>query len=207
MTLQGWLLYLNAVFLLSAIPGPNMTHIMTFSTRHGLRRCTHSMAGCLLALIVLLTASAAGLSAVLTASPMLFRILKYAGAFYLIQLGLRAWLDRSADRPDIDGPAAVSVRASLATSFLVGISNPKAIIFAASFLPQFVDPSASQPPQYAVLIATSAATETLWMLIYATGGARLSAVLTRPAWRRRMQRVSGSLFVLFGGILLLHDQR
>ncbi|MBB2201087.1 LysE family translocator [Gluconacetobacter tumulisoli] len=207
MTLQGWLLYLNAVFLLSAIPGPNMTHIMTFSIRHGLRKCIHSMAGCLLALVVLLSASAAGLSAVLMASPTLFSILKYAGAFYLIQLGLRAWLDRTADRQDVDGQAVLSVRASLAASFLVGISNPKAIIFAASFLPQFVNPSAPQPAQYAILIATSAATETLWFLIYATGGARLSAVLTRPAWRRRVQRASGSLFILFGGILLLHDRR
>lgn len=81
MTLQSWLLYLNAVFLLSAIPGPNMTHIMTVSVRNGIWRTVPGMVGCLLALVALMGASALGLSAVLTASPTLFRVLKFAGAF------------------------------------------------------------------------------------------------------------------------------
>lgn len=208
MTLQSWLLYLNAVFLLSAIPGPNMTHIMTASIRYGVRRTIPDMAGCLLSLVALMAASALGLSAVLAASPILFTVLKFAGAFYLIQLGVRGWLSNApaAQAEDIVLPP-LPWHASLRTSFLVGASNPKAIIFAASFLPQFVNPAAAQAPQYTLLIATSAVVEVLWYLVYAGSGARLAAVLSRAAWRRRMQRTSGALFILFGCVLLLHDPK
>lgn len=208
MTLQSWLLYLNAVFLLSAIPGPNMTHILTASIRYGVRRAIPDMTGCLLSLVTLMAASALGLSAVLAASPLLFTILKFAGAFYLIQLGVRGWLSNapaSAAETTVAPPRVW--HASLRTSFLVGVSNPKAIIFAASFLPQFVNPTAPQAPQYTLLIATSAVVEVLWYLIYAGSGARLAAILSRATWRRRLQRASGAVFILFGGVLLLHNQK
>jgi homoserine/homoserine lactone efflux protein len=207
MTLQSWLLYLNAVFLLSAIPGPNMTHIMTVSIRNGLWRTVPGMIGCLLALIVLMAASALGLSAVLTASPILFKILKIAGALYLIQMGVRAWLARGSAPEEEVVAAPLPWRASLGSSFLVGVSNPKAIIFAASFMPQFINPASPQASQYGLLLATSAVIETLWYLIYASSGARLASVLTRAAWRRRVQRFSGGLFILFGCALLLHDPK
>jgi threonine/homoserine/homoserine lactone efflux protein len=207
MTLQSWLLYLNAVFLLSAIPGPNMTHIMTVSVRNGIWRTVPGMVGCLLALVALMGASALGLSAVLTASPTLFRVLKFAGAVYLVQMGVRAWLDRGSAPAGPDAAVPLAWHSTLGTSFLVGASNPKAIIFAASFLPQFINPTAPQAPQYGLLVATSAVVETLWYLIYASSGARLAVVLTRAVWRRRVQRFSGALFILFGFALLLHDPK
>lgn len=105
MTLQTWWLFLGAVFVLSGTPGPNMLHILTRSLRVGLRRSLAAMAGCLSAVVLVLLASAAGLSAVLMASPVLFDILRYAGVAYLVVLGVRAWRGDDAPSPPRVVPA------------------------------------------------------------------------------------------------------
>lgn len=91
MTLHTWWLFVGAVFLLSGTPGPNMLHVMSRSVELGVRRSVAAMAGCLLAVVAILTASAAGLATVLLAVPGAFAILRYAGAAYLLYLGIKAW--------------------------------------------------------------------------------------------------------------------
>src|SRR5580658_3079676 len=91
MTLQTWLIYLGAVVLISATPGPNVLFVTTRSIRFGVAAGLTGMAGCLLALLLMLIASVAGVSAFMLAVPMAFEILKYAGAAYLIFLGIQTW--------------------------------------------------------------------------------------------------------------------
>lgn len=91
MSLHTWWLYVATVFVVSAIPGPNMLLVMTHGARHGLRRASSTMAGCLFALVLMLSVSAAGLGAFLEAWPAMFNALRFAGAAYLIYLGVKAW--------------------------------------------------------------------------------------------------------------------
>ena len=91
MSLHLWWLYVTAVFLISATPGPNMLHVMTQSIAHGPRKALVTMAGLMSAVLLCLIASALGLGALLKASPRLFDILRYAGVAYLIWLGIKAW--------------------------------------------------------------------------------------------------------------------
>ena len=204
MSLHLWWLFAVAVFLLSGTPGPNMLHIMTRSVAFGARRSTAAMAGCLTALVLVLAASAAGVSALLAAWPRVFDALRYAGVAYLVFLGIKAW--RGAGGPldvgDDRLPVTLSARRLFRGGFVIGISNPKLLLLAAAFLPQFVDRAYSQPPQFAILVATFAVIESFWYAVYAAGGRTLARYLTRPALRRLFDRVTGGIFIGFGVALL-----
>lgn len=201
MALHSWLLFVAAVVVLCGTPGPNMLHVLTRSVALGVRASLPAMAGCLTALVAVLAASAAGLAAILTAVPGLFDALRYAGAAYLAWLGMRAITARAAPidlAPDPSPP-----RHLFRGGFLVGISNPKLLLFATAFLPQFVDPTRSQPVQFTILVATFALVESLWYAAYALGGRSLARHLTRPRVRRWFDRATGGIFIGFGAALLI----
>lgn len=201
-----WALFAATVFLLSGTPGPNMLHILSRSVGVGFRRSAWAMGGCLVAVVAVLVASAAGLSAVLLASPRAFAVLRYVGVAYLLWLGIQAW---RAKAPAGEGPV-VAVPATTGHGrfalfrggLLIGLSNPKLLLFAAAFLPQFVDQRQPQLAQYAVLIATFAACELFWYTAYGLGGHRLRRSLARPALRRLFDRMTGAVFMGFGVLLL-----
>ncbi|HTM81678.1 LysE family translocator [Asticcacaulis sp.] len=204
MSVETWCLYFAAVFLLSGTPGPNMLHVLSRSVRFGFRRSTAAMLGCGLAVVVALIASAAGLAAVLTASPLLFEIIRYAGVAYLVWLGIKAWMDKGEDagiRPD-GTPIGMSALALFRGGFLVSITNPKLLLFAAAFLPQFINQSAPKFPQFAILIVTFAAIETFWYAMYGLGGQKLAVYLKKPALNKLFNRLTGTLFFGFGFMLL-----
>jgi threonine/homoserine/homoserine lactone efflux protein len=204
MTLHLWWLFVVAVFLLCGTPGPNMLHVMTRSVAFGARRSIAAMAGCLCALVLVLAASAAGLSALLAAWPRVFDALRYAGVAYLVFLGIKAW--RGAGAPvDVGSdalPVAASARRLFRGGFVIGVSNPKLLLFAAAFLPQFVDRGAPQAPQFAILVVTFAVVESFWYGVYAMCGRTLARHLRRPALRRGFDRATGGIFIGFGAALL-----
>jgi threonine/homoserine/homoserine lactone efflux protein len=204
MTLHLWWLFVVAVFLLCGTPGPNMLHVMTRSVAFGARRSIAAMAGCLCALVLVLAASAAGVSALLAAWPRVFDALRYAGVAYLVFLGIKAW--RGAGAPvDVGSdalPVAASARRLFRGGFVIGISNPKLLLFAAAFLPQFVDRGSPQAPQFAILVVTFAVVESFWYGVYAMCGRTLARHLRRPALRRGFDRATGGIFIGFGAALL-----
>jgi homoserine/homoserine lactone efflux protein len=203
-TLETWWLYLGAVILIASTPGPNVLYVTTRSIRFGFGASMVGMTGCLLALALMLTGSVAGVSAFMLAVPTAFELLRYAGAAYLIFLGIQMW------RAPVDGDllAAPSRRETASRvalfrgGFLVGISNPKLLIFAAAFFPQFIAPSAPLVPQFGLLVATFVAVESFFYVTYALGGRRLATYLSRGAWQRRFNRVSAVIFAGFGCALL-----
>ncbi|MFV0922366.1 LysE family translocator [Sphingomonas parapaucimobilis] len=204
MALHTWWLFVGAVFLLSGTPGPNMLHIMTRSVDMGLKRSTAAMAGCLSAVVMVLAASAAGLTTLLLALPGAFEVIRYAGVAYLLFLGIKAWRAEISPIDIGEGSIApgLSRRVVFRGGFLIGISNPKLILFAVAFLPQFINPAKAQVPQFAILVATFAVIEALWYAVYAVGGRSLSRYLNRPAVKRMFNRVTGAVFMGFGLALL-----
>jgi threonine/homoserine/homoserine lactone efflux protein len=208
MSIHAWWLFVAAVFLLCGTPGPNMLHILSRSVDFGLRRSLAAMAGCLAAVVGVLAASAAGLTTLLLAIPGAFDVLRYAGIAYLLYLGVKAW--RGGGTPvDIGGDGAILPRASAPTAlrlfrggFAIGISNPKLLLFAAAFFPQFVSRDTPQAPQFAILVATFGVIECFWYGVYALGGRSLSRHLARPALRRAFDRITGGIFIGFGIALL-----
>lgn len=202
MSLHVWWLYVTAVFLISATPGPNMLHVMTQSIHHGPRRAIATMAGLMSAILLCLIASALGLGALLKASPHLFDILRYAGVAYLLWLGIKAWRAPVGDAGEAGATRARALRALYWTGLLTGLSNPKLIIFAAALFPQFIDTDRPFAVQLAILVLSFVVIEFGWQCVYALGGVKLARWLA-PANRQRLfNRGTGLMFIGFGGVLL-----
>ena len=200
MSLHLWWIYVTAVFLISATPGPNMLHVMTQSIAHGPRRALATMAGLMSAVLLCLIASALGLGALLKASPRLFDVLRYAGVAYLVWLGIKAW--RAPVGLAATAAPARSHHALYATGLLTGLSNPKLIIFAAALFPQFIDTDRPFGVQLAILVVSFVVIESFWYSIYALGGVKLARWLEPVNRQRLFNRASGVMFVGFGGALL-----
>ncbi|MCA8415263.1 LysE family translocator [Burkholderia multivorans] len=209
MNLHTWWLFVATVFVVSAIPGPNMLLVMTHGARHGLRRSAATMAGCLSALVLMLSVSAAGLGVFLEAWPAMFNALRFAGAAYLIYLGVKAWRASADDVPAADAEPAprhaanASRWALFRNGFLVAGSNPKAILFAAALLPQFIDAAEPTLPQFGMLVVTFAVIEVSWYLVYASFGTRIGATLKSRSVAKIFNRLTGGLFVGFGAMMAL----
>ncbi|WP_367160644.1 LysE family translocator [Kozakia baliensis] len=203
MSAHIWWLFAVTVFFLSGTPGPNMLHALSRSVNVGFRRSTSAMAGCASALFFALVLSAAGIGALLAAMPRLFDIVRYAGAAYLIWLGIKSW--RASGKGHLDAPAAISGHTPWQLyrgGFLVGISNPKLLLFAAAFFPQFIDRQHPQLPQFVILVATFLCCEIFWLCLYGLGGRGLATFLTRENTKRVFDRVTGVFFMVFGVVLL-----
>jgi len=212
MTLSTWWLFVAMTFVVSATPGPNMLYVMSVAARQGLRTAVAAMAGCMTALLIMMSLSAAGLGALLQSFPTVFDALRLAGAAYLAYLGVKCWRAPVQDTP-ADGVAAatepsasggwVTHHMAYRQGFLVAASNPKAILFAAAFLPQFLNPAQAQLPQFAVLLATFTFIEVAWYFVYAASGQRLSVYLRRATVMRVFNRLTGGVFVGFAGLMAL----
>lgn len=204
MSLHTWITFFITVFILSGTPGPNMLHILTSSVQHGFKKSLISMLGCITAVITVLTASAAGLSTLLLASPTLFNILRYLGVAYLVYLGIKSWRAKGeiAAHGHIKTEHRVSTWKLFQHGLFVGYSNPKLILFAAAFFSQFINQSAPQLSQYLILIVTFSAVELGWYLVYALGGYKLTTYLKRPNIIKAFNRITGSIFIGFGALLV-----
>jgi threonine/homoserine/homoserine lactone efflux protein len=202
MTLSTYLLYVAAVALLIVTPGPTMLMCMTNSLNHGPRRAMTSVAGAVTAVLCVMALSAMGLGALLATSETAFTVAKVVGAAYLVWLGIKTFRSSTVLTP-VDGNARSSGRSFYLQGFLVGASNPKAVLFFAAFFPQFLNPAAPIVPQFALLALTFMAFEFTVLTMCALGVARLMPLLKSSGPVRWINRVCGGLFTLMGGLLLL----
>jgi threonine/homoserine/homoserine lactone efflux protein len=203
MTLSTYLLYVAAVALLIATPGPTMLMCMTNALNHGTRRAMTSVAGSVTAVLVVMLLSAAGLGALLAASETAFTTAKLIGAAYLVWLGIKTFRSDASVLSVDKGAASVPRRSFYLQGLLVGASNPKAVLFFAAFFPQFLNPSAPMAPQFAILALTFMVLEFTVLTTCALSVSRLAPLLRRSGPLRWANRVCGGLFTLMGGLLLL----
>ncbi len=204
MSLKTWWLFVAVTFFVSATPGPNMLLVMASSARFGFSKATATMAGCMTALLAMMSLSALGLGALLQAFPAVFTALRWVGAAYLAYLGIKTWLTPVPDDAAAAEPApAIQSRRLYRQGVLVAASNPKAILFAAAFLPQFIRPDAAKLPQFLILLTTFAVIEISWYTLYAGSGRRLAAYLARASVLRTFNRVTGTVFIVFAGLMAL----
>jgi threonine/homoserine/homoserine lactone efflux protein len=132
--------FVGAALALLAVPGPAVVYIVTQSIGHGRRAGVVSCAGIFTGTLVHVAAATIGLSALLSSSATAFDVVKYAGAAYLIYVGLR----RLAGREPEPAPERAGLRSNAhlyRQGVVVNVLNPKTALFFLAFLPQFVDPS------------------------------------------------------------------
>ncbi|MET1076480.1 MAG: LysE family translocator [Pseudomonas sp.] len=197
MTLETWLLFSGAALVVILIPGPLSLLMVSNSLNYGLRRSTPAFLGGVSASIVLLTASALGLGALLLASEQLFSGLKIAGALYLFYLAWQSW---QASRLVAQASAAVEEpvnpgwRAMFWRAFGLGASNPKDILFFAAFLPQFIQPGRPFLPQLLLMILTWALLDLGCKLAYGLGAHGAARYLRSGRGQAWFNRGSAALF-------------
>jgi threonine/homoserine/homoserine lactone efflux protein len=204
MTFNTWWLFILMTFVVSATPGPNMLLVMSSSARHGLRAAVATMLGCMTALLAMMSISAAGLGALLQAFPTVFDALRLAGAAYLAYLGIKCWRAPVEDAVpgETRSPEPTAKTGTLyRQGFLVAASNPKAILFAAAFFPQFINPTEAALPQFAILLVTFSVIEVSWYFVYAISGKRLSLYLQRAHVMQAFNRLTGGVFVGFAALM------
>lgn len=200
MLLSTWLLYVAAVFVLTVTPGPSVLMCVSTAVNLGPRKALITSLGSTSAIVGLMALSALGLGALLAASETLFTALKWAGAVYLAYLGVRALLAPASDI-QVAGGAVAGGRRLFAQGFLVGLSNPKALLFFGALFPQFLNPAAPQLPQFLVLGATFVCFELGWLTVYALSAARAQRWLQQPQRARQFNRLTGAVFLLAAGLL------
>ena len=191
--------------LLAVTPGPDMAVVTRNALAHGRRGVVLTTSGIALALVIWVTATAVGLSALLRSSGEVLFLLKIVGACYLAYLGVRTLLESRARPADLLAatPPAAPAHAVFRQGFLSAISNPKLGVFFVTFLPQFVLPGQPVLPRLLELGVTFALIGWIWMNVYGLFVTRLRHVITAPRVRQWMQRVTGVVLLGFGARLAL----
>jgi threonine/homoserine/homoserine lactone efflux protein len=202
MDMTLWLAFVAASAALLAIPGPTVLLVMSYALSQGRRVALASAGGVALGDGAAMTASLAGLGALVLASATLFNVLKWVGAAYLVWTGWKLW--RSAGEMTLRAaPEGAAGRAVFWHAALVTALNPKSIVFFIAFVPQFIDPSAPLGPQFAVLTATFVTLAVINTLVYALLAARLRDGLRRPRVLRALGRAGGAALMGMGVLTAL----
>jgi leucine efflux protein len=203
-----WTFVIGAFFII-LLPGPNSLFVLTLAAQRGVRQGYQAAAGVFAGDTVLMALSAIGAASLLKSSPVLFSIVKYAGAGYLVWLGFqmlrgawRAWRDRSVAEP-VEAPKPVRDPRPFRKAFTISLLNPKAILFFVSFFVQFVAPGYPAP---AVSFLILGAIVQVFSVLYLSGlifGGTFLATQFRSRRRLSAGLTSGvgALFVGFGAKL------
>jgi threonine/homoserine/homoserine lactone efflux protein len=202
-------LFLTASLVLAATPGPGMLYVLSRTLAGGKREGISSSLGTFLGGLVHVIAAAAGLSIVLATSAIAFSVVKYAGAGYLIYLGIR--LIWNSDR-DLDASGLVSA-GTRGSPFLQGIFtevlNPKTALFFLSFIPQFVPRHGSHAfSAFLVLGLISVILNTTGDLLAVMLAAPLKQLFTRSRRAQiRQRQASGVTMIALGAYVAVSDHR
>lgn len=207
MALSTWLLYVSVIGILIFSPGPSALLCVSDGLKYGNKKTIPTIIGGAVAALVLMSISAAGLGAILVASEKLFLAIKLFGACYLIYLGWITWkeggLNVQAAESHHDFLVNYSFFSLLRKGFMVGISNPKDLIFFIALFPSFMNADLPQTEQYMVLACTWFIIDCTSMFMYAGLGSKISPWLSQAKTMILVNRTVGSLFILLGSALAI----
>ena len=187
-----YLAYILACIVLIVIPGPNVALIVANSVAHGARFGLLSVAGTSSAVVVQLSLTVLGATAVLNVLVASFDWLRWLGVIYLVWLGVAAWRAPAVDLARV-GPQARSARLIFARGLLVGLTNPKTLLFYGAFLPQFITPGPTASDQLLLLAVTFLVVAVVLDSAWALLAGRLRGLLLAHA--RLRNRLTGGLLV------------
>jgi threonine/homoserine/homoserine lactone efflux protein len=201
--LPGWsdlLLFISAALVLLFIPGPAVLYIVARSVEQGRRAGLASASGIATGTLAHVLAATLGLSALLLSSAIAYSVVKYAGAVYLLYLGIKKFRERAAVRDEVKQVPALPLRRIYAQGILVQVLNPKTAIFFFAFLPQFVNPARGHVSlQFFVLgmifILLGLSSDSVWAL---TAGSAAGWLRQNQAFIRNERYISGTVYLGLG---------
>lgn len=201
MTLETWLAFFLACWLISLSPGAGAVASMSAGLAHGFWRGYWNALGLQIALLAQIAVVAAGLGAVLATSELAFNLIKWFGVAYLIYLGWCQWVAPPGEIQTAGETRATSAWTLVLRGFLVNASNPKAIIFILAVLPQFLNPAAPLLAQYLLMALTMVTVDLIVMAGYTGLAAQVLRRLREPRQQRLMNKTFGGLFMVAAALL------
>jgi len=206
--IDNFYLFLTVSLLINLSPGPDMIYTAARSLSQGTRAGIFSALGIFTGCLFHITAAVFGLSKIIEESVLLFSIIKYAGAAYLVYLGIRSLLSKNKTKKGIDALPALTGRRIFLQGMLTNILNPKVAIFFLSFLPQFIDPHSHSLKEQIAFLG-------LWfdvqgmaalMLVACAVGAFKNILQKNTAFWNWQEKITG--LILFGlGIKMLFSKK
>lgn len=189
--------FCGAALILLVIPGPAVLYVVTRSASEGRSAGMASVVGLHVGTLAHVTAAAVGLSAVLVSSAQAFRAVKWAGAAYLVYLGVRAFIGNDHEGAAPDGRGGP--RRAFGRGIMVNLLNPKLALFFLAFLPQFVDPARGAAPLQVVALGVTfvvlgVLSDGVYALVAAAAGSRIRVLGSGRAARW----VSGTVYMGLG---------
>ncbi len=203
MALSLWLGFLAATILIAISPGPGAVVSMSTGLRYGYGAAFRVILGLQAAILLQLLIVALGLGALLASSHTAFNLVKLIGASYLIWLGIQKW--RITAQEIDENACSIAPQGLFIQGLLVNLTNPKAIVFIAALVPQFIDPARPQWPQMLIIALTMFSIDVLVMSCYALLATHLRRWLHDPKALKLQNRFFGSIFI--GAGLLLASSR
>ena len=204
--LASLIAYTVAAALLTITPGADTLLVVRYAGSRGRRAGFSAAAGVCLGTLIWGAIVAVGVAALIVASPVLFTLLKWAGAAYLVWLGMTLLLPK-VDQPTA-GAAPVQPRTGspFASGLLTNLLNPKVGVFYLAFLPQFIPPGVPQAAFILLLAAIHSTLGLIWFAILIAGVDRAATRLRQSRVSDILAKVTGILFVGFGARLLLSSR-
>jgi threonine/homoserine/homoserine lactone efflux protein len=199
MTWQLWLLFVTTEAVLSISPGPAVLYVLSQAIRRGPAKSVWASWGILSANAMYFILSATSLGAVIVASYKLFFLIKWAGAAYLVYLGISSFLGKSSvlSLPDEKSDSRSGARI-LRDGFLLQAANPKAILFFTAILPQFIDAHHNVAFQILILGVSSIIVEFIILFTYGQLAGRALTTARSPRFEKITNRLAGSLLICAG---------
>ncbi|MBM3555867.1 MAG: LysE family translocator [Alphaproteobacteria bacterium] len=195
MSMEVWLAFLAATVVILVIPGPTIMLVIAYGLGHGRRVLGATVAGVALGDFTAMTASMLGMGALLAASAEIFTLLKWAGAAYLVWLGIGLWRAPVAALAATEEIKETSGWPAFLHAYAVTALNPKGLVFFVAFVPQFMDPARPLLPQIIVAEATFLVLAALNAASYGWLAASARRAIAAPAARRLLNRAGGTLLI------------
>jgi homoserine/homoserine lactone efflux protein len=192
---ETWSLFLVTETILCLTPGPAVLFVLSQGLGRGAPASIQASLGILAGNAFYFMLSATGLGAILIASYDLFFAVKWAGAGYLVWLGLRALRATGTVLSAKPATGAAESRHVFARGFSVQAANPKAIVFFTALLPQFIDPAGSVAFQVGILALTSIAVEFVVLATYGIFAGRVARLAAEPRVAALLERAAGVLLI------------
>lgn len=202
MDLSSYSLYFSISLLASISVGPSVILAASNGINFGRKKALAGVLGHVSAVMILALVSASGLGLILMASDLAFTVIKYAGAGYLVYIGIAIWRSKGSWAFADKNSQIPAKRALFKQSLLLGLSNPKALVFFSALFPQFIQPAQAFLPQFMLLAGTSLCNAFIFTSVYVVVAFRFRQYFLSAIAQLWVGKTTGGIFVGFAAALV-----
>ncbi|AHA70431.1 amino acid transporter LysE [Bacillus thuringiensis] len=201
--MENYMLFILTALLIIMMPGPGFALVTKNTISHGRNGGIKTVLGTVSGMMIHTIMATLGLSAILMKFAMLFTLIKYAGAFYLIYLAVKSIKSAFSKQEKVSGSVEINSKdigtvKSFRQGFTTAILNPKTAVFFLSFLPQFIVSNQSHFFQFLLLGFTFTTLTAIWYLLYISLIRQLRTFLRKEKVNRTIEGITGTVLLVFG---------